>query len=81
MLESRNVRRCFLVHLARSIRDALNIRIVVPTETGIATTVQSRGLLMKGLLQRVLCIRIQNWGGFFWQTCERCDPKIGVEVG
>ena len=48
MLESRNVRRSFLVHLTRSVRDVLGKRVVVPTETGIATTVQSRGLLTNG---------------------------------
>ena len=50
MLKGRSVRiGCFRVHLAKSVRDVLNIRIVVPTETGIATTVQSGGLLMNGL--------------------------------
>ena len=62
MLEGRNVSRCFLVHLPKSVRDMLNLRIVVPTETGIATIVQSRDLLMNGLSQRILYIRIQNWG-------------------
>ena len=69
MLESGIVRGCFLPHLPESVGDVLNIRIVVPTETGIATTVQSRGLRMNGLSQRILCIRIQNWGSFPWQTC------------
>lgn len=51
------------------------------TETGIATTVQSRGVLMNGSSQRLLCIWIQNWGAFFCrhgQTCGRFDPRIGV---
>jgi hypothetical protein len=53
------------VYLPKSVGDVLNIRIIVPTETGIATTGQSRDLLMNGLSQRVLCIRIKNWGAFF----------------
>ena len=73
MLERRNVRGCFLGHLQKSVRVVLNIKILVPTETpGIATTVQSRGLLMNGLSQRPLCIRI----AFFWKTCaRRLDPR------
>ena len=77
MLESRNVRRSFLVYLPKSVKEVLNIRIIVPTETGIATTVQSRGLLMNGLFQRALCIPIQNWGGSFGRHVNVAIPKSG----
>ena len=81
MVESRNVLRCFLVHLAKSVRDGLNMRIVVPTETGIATTVQSRDFLMNGLSQRILCIRFQFWGCVLLADMWTLRSQIRVEIG
>jgi hypothetical protein len=62
---------------ASTVRDMLNIRIVVPTETGIATTAQSKGFLMNGLSQRVLCIRIQNWVRSFSRYVDVATPESG----
>ena len=59
----------------------LDIRIVVPTETGITTTVQSRGFLMTACHRGFYALGFKIGSASFWQTCGRCDPKIGVEVG
>ena len=77
MLESGIVRGCFLPHLPESVGDVLNVRIVVPTETGIATTVKSRGLPMNGFSQRIYAFGYKIGIRSFGSHVDVATPESG----
>jgi hypothetical protein len=66
------------VYLPKSVRDVLNIRIIVPTEIpGIATTVQSRGLSDERLVTGFYAVRYKIGVHSFGRRVDVATPELG----